>query len=515
MQLRRILLVLGLCACPVLAWADPAPVAPLDLTVDGVSGLRGGALFEGGSAVSGTGNFGTVVRLNANDHLETDPYYGTVRGHNTTYPVHPADYYDMNGIRFDFTVGDLPVVGRDGVVYYEFLLDMNEPNNGGRYLSLEEVKIYTSKYDQAHLDLGALPMSPGDVPGETDWYQGGNPTPVDPQPVLRYDLDSAGDTAVLMNAVLSSGGGGMDIRMLVPLSLILAPGVEVDDYVYLWSLMGSSTRTDDPLDPEYPAGPQSWVEESTHEEWAVNAELSPLVSGGDWGDLPESSVGTYPQANFPTTEAGNTLGQSGAVHLVGLFEWLGPGEWIPEDPTNPNSPLYNPSWDSEEDGQPSEFASADDTTDYDDEDGVEYFVGDGDTVRVTISVSDWEDVVRYHGDEVDEFGRDGLLHLDAWWDSNGDGVFDEATEHVVTETYDPSGWAQNTHTAEIMIPGYAPSNQAPYLRWRLNYGAPNLYWGESTFGEVEDYWVTPEPASLLLLGVPLALLARRRRRRKK
>jgi len=501
MHLRRLTLFILLCTCPLLALGDPAA---LDLTALGRSGYINGTLFEVQEAGgTGSGNLPALVRLKG--QFEYPTYIS--RGHSTSYGAKP--YFDSNNVRVDFQIRDLPVVGRDGLAYFEFLMDFNEPKGSGytQFLSLEEVRIFTNTLPGLSVTTTTYPAAPDLSPLGTE----------------RYNLDGAGDAVVLMDAVVVSGGqGNMDIRMLVPVNVLLGPGAHPDDYVYLWSLFGSKAQYESEITIGHGHNAQQetqphggWEQDATFEEWAYNAEITPIVSGGDWGDLPETPSADYPNANFPTTDAGNSLGETGAVHLVGLFEWLGSGAWVPEDPADPNSSLVNPSWDSEDDGQPTDEAYGDDVADYDDEDGVEYFIGDGDTVRVTMSVSDWEDELRYHGDEVDEFGRDGLLHLDAWWDKDGSGNFEEATEHVVTETYDPSGWGQNTFTDEITIDGYAPSNTTPFLRWRLNYGRPNLHWGESTYGEVEDYWVTPEPASLLLFGVPLALLARHRRRRRK
>jgi len=505
MHLIRCFVILALCLCPMLASADPVPLAgtPLDLTALGTSGFVNGTLFEVQKAGgTGSGNLPALVRLKG--QFETPTIIS--RGHNTSYGVNP--YFDVNSKRNDFQIQDLPIVGRDGLAYFEFLLDFNEPKGGlQEFLSLEEVKIST------HTDPGLF-VTTTTYPAAPDLSPLGTP---------RYDLDGAGDAVVLMDASVVSGGqGNMDIRMLVPVNVLLGPGAEPDHYVYMWSLFGSEeqyaseiTVGNGPTAAQVTVPHGGWVQDAGFEEWAYNAEITPTISGGDWGDLPETATADFPGADFPTTDAGNTLGETGAVHKWGLQEWLGPGRWQRVDPDDVNSALFNPSWDNEDDGQPTDEAYGDDVAGYDDEDGVEYFAGAGDTVDVTMSVSDWEDTVRYHGAGLDEFGRDGLLHLDAWWDKDGSGTFEEGTEHVVSETYDPNSWGQNTTTVPITISGYAPSSQAPFLRWRLNYGRPNLYWGESTFGEVEDYYITPEPASALLLGVPLAVLARYRRRRKK
>ena len=505
MVLRRILLLSAIGACASLACADPVPLAPpvpLDMSVEpgGGSGYVNDAYFAPLTGTSGTGLFPAFVRINNNTGLSM--------GFNTSFT--PFQFDEVGGHTHDLTVGELPVVGFNGVAYFELLLDINEPVADGsdsRYLALEEVKIYTSPTGGNHL-------SPGYSTPPTA-------TQLDALGTLRYDLDGLGDTAVLMNSnVIGGGSGNMDVRMLVPVANILTPDVTPDHYIYVWSMVGGDRE-----DPRYPG--REWIEEATFEEWAVNPNAATLPEDGDWGDLPDNYLTTREPADPP-------LNRMGAVHWLGFNEWLGPGKWTQVDPDDPTSTWVNPSWDGEEEGVPTSRADGDDRADSDDEDGVEYFVGAAETVAVTISVRDYDDAVRYHGSDIIN-GQDGLLHLDAWWDKNADGEFyplepgdpgyDAALdEHVVrNRTYDPSSAAwlsdpnpdPNIHVDMITIPGYAPSQQAPYLRWRLNYGNPNLSWGESQYGEVEDYYIIPEPATIGLLVVPVALLIQRRRRRRK
>lgn len=233
----------------------------------------------------------------------------------------------------------------------------------------------------------------------------------------------------------------------------------------------------------------------TSEHFLING-LSAEYSLGDdddadWGDLPLS---------YATTEA-----QDGPRHLDGAKEWLGT------------------LWDDETNGVPTTDAAGDDTeVTPDDEDGVQFVDGG---VYVTISVAD-RDGGRYD-DDVDDGLWPHHIYLEGWIDLDQDGTFDELddSDHVVDGWHvnpdDEAEWGTTDDEATFFFPvpgwapGMGPQGTGYYSRWRLSYGTPMTWQGLSEFGEVEDYYVTPEPLTALLLGVPLAVLARYRRRKKK
>ena len=223
-------------------------------------------------------------------------------------------------------------------------------------------------------------------------------------------------------------------------------------------------------------------------EWVWAANPSRLVGEFDMGDLPEDR---YP---------GLTLLQTGAVHAVGDYERIGT------------------LWDKEPDGNPSHMAVGDDLDGADDEDGVVY--GEGE-YHVTLSVDDSRS-----GRYSDLDGQE--LYLDGWVDLNQNGVFEdtgvsgetsEYTEHYqVVEN--PATWVDegsnpvNQKTVHVPVPFPAGRRTWYYSRWRLTYGHPNLPSGYAYFGEVEDHLAIPEPATIAILFGGVAMLARRRRRRK-
>ena len=231
-----------------------------------------------------------------------------------------------------------------------------------------------------------------------------------------------------------------------------------------------------------------------HDWWIPRPDSEPTTGGpiADWGDLPDSY---------------DTLAPDGPHHIDGSNEWLGT------------------LWDDETNGAPSGDANADDMDPLtaDDEDGVEFVDGG---VYVTISVAD-RDGGRY--DDTEDAGLwPHHIYLDGWIDLDQDGTFDELddSDHVVGS--EPGGWHVNPADAaewgttddtatfffpvDGWAPGFGPEGTGYYSRWRLSYGAPTTWTGEALYGEVEDYWVTPEPVTFVLFGLPLAVLARRRRR---
>jgi len=346
-------------------------------------------------------------------------------------------------------LGDIPIYVLDGIRYFEYYLDVNEPSGSKTYLSLDSFELYVNP--TAHTTNPPYPNLGS----------------------LRYDMDAgdAGNTVLMDAGTVGSGSGSGDIQILIPESLFLDAGDDPEDYVYAYVAFGGYS------DPE---DPRSFIAESGFEELAVQEDAPHTFGASDFGDLPD----TYK----------TTIANDGAVHRNTLHEWL--GETV----------------DIELDGVPTDKAYGDDEADTDDEDGVEFDLGAGEAT-VTMSVADYADS-RYDGLLT------GMLYLDAWWDADADGTFDEATEHMVAEMYDPSSteWQDdgdgdlNAHTATVAIPDFTPHAQGDYFRWRLNYGAASLSYGESSYGEVEDCYVIPEPATVLILGGALLAVVRRRRR---
>jgi hypothetical protein len=218
---RSLFLAVGL-ACP--AFADV-----IDLTLGGTSrGTVNGAIFEFGDQGGGTGNLGPFVRLQAN---------GSERGYNTSNRSVPFD--EKTGIwTHDLRLNEVPVITKAGIPYLEILLDVNEnTGNGNEFLSLDALRLYTSPTGSQ------------------------NTTDISSLGTLRYDLDTGGDSVILMDYSNAPGSGETDMTVYIPTSALA--GVDPTQYLYLYSEFG--------LRPAEGSGKskQNWSTCAGFEEWAV------------------------------------------------------------------------------------------------------------------------------------------------------------------------------------------------------------------------------------------------------
>lgn len=156
--------------------------------------------------------------------------------------------------------------------------------------------------------------------------------------------------------------------------------------------------------------------------------------------------------------------------------------------------------DDEGDGQPSAGADGDDLNGVDDEDGIVF------TSLLTAGMQAQLDAI---------LTTDGLLDafLNAWVDFNADGDWDDAGEQIFTDV----ALADGVNSLGFLVPVGATLGDT-YARFRLDSGGGLTPYGLADDGEVEDYLVTivptPEPATLSLVALGLAVSAGFRRRRK-
>ncbi len=211
-QLRRafMLFVCALLLAPAYGYAVTLANV-IDLrTQDSMeeTGIGNGALFyQNTSQPTGTGYIDPFLRLQDSPIEEA---------FNTDYRDHgqaPLDAKSDPNYTHSVTFGELQAVPKDGVDYYLFTLDIDEPNAGPmRDISLDEVKIYVGDTP----DLGSLA-------GLT----------------LKWSLDGAGDAVVYLNGgALSPGNGGDDMQMLVPKSFFA--GVDASKYMYFYTKFGAT-----------------------------------------------------------------------------------------------------------------------------------------------------------------------------------------------------------------------------------------------------------------------------------
>lgn len=183
----------------------------LDLTTAGAEAIAGEAIVRQVDAQpTGTGHIQSFVRLQG-----AASGGGGQQGYNTS--ARPLQYDENTSPVFtrNLQLSAVPVVTVNGVSYREFLLDINQKASLPK-LSLDEVRIYTSG------TAGLTGYNP------TDKTLGGE--------AAKFDLDSATDYTVILNARLNSGSGSGDMVLLVPNAAFA--GVDPSSYVYLYSKMG-------------------------------------------------------------------------------------------------------------------------------------------------------------------------------------------------------------------------------------------------------------------------------------
>jgi hypothetical protein len=236
---------------------------PLDLTARGSSGEINGALFNQTDAQpTGTGYIRSFVRLQTNAATE--------QGYNTD--ARPLQFDENKSPQFtrSLKVGDVPLVSVDGVLYREFLLDVNQKSSAP-LLSLDELRVY---------------VGPSGSPTN---YSGGKLDGLD----AVYDLDANGDRWVKLNYRLNHGSGSGDMTFLVRADLL---GTDGGQYVTAYSAFG-----------------QNHGANAGFEEWAVKTKPS-----GDQPSGPLSSLSGYVFHDVN----GNGFRDAGDVGIAGVTVML-------------------------------------------------------------------------------------------------------------------------------------------------------------------------------------------------
>jgi hypothetical protein len=160
-----------------------------------------------GPQAHGRGTMDSFLRIDAN---------GVEEGFNTT--ARPFQLDQVKNGTTALTLSQVPVVTVNGTAYREFVLDVNEPGNKGRTLSLDEVRVYVA--DQGNLKN----------------YNGSNGKLGGQSPV--YNLDSAGNVTVMLKSMVNQGPRASEMALLVPNSLFA--GKSNGSFVYVYSKFGGS-----------------------------------------------------------------------------------------------------------------------------------------------------------------------------------------------------------------------------------------------------------------------------------
>ena len=218
-------------------------------------------LIAAGLAFVTTSAFGTVVDLTGSNNSGTinegqfvytsqqptgtgviDPFLrvqadGSEQGYNTSGGT-PFD--EKPGIwTHDIQFSDLKTtaVSLNGVSYYQLLLDVNEPGGSTSLISLDQLQFYTSAVgSKTTTDLASLGT-------------------------LRWSLDGAGDSYILLDAARNYGSGSGDMLAYIPTSAFA--GVSDSDYIYMFTRFGDQMSADG-------------TTEGGFEEWSLVHNMSPV-----------------------------------------------------------------------------------------------------------------------------------------------------------------------------------------------------------------------------------------------
>lgn len=234
---------------------------PIDLTTAGstYTGADNVIWNQITNQPTGTGVYDPFLRVQA---------VGVEEGYNTdATPNPPLD--DKAGIwTHSLTLGSIHTVKFNGVDYYDFRCDINEPvGHGAELLSLDSFQLYTSSDAGAPsvTNLATLPKT------------------------LRYDMDGTVDQTVYMNYALNNGSGQDDLEVLVPASYFA--GAASTDNLILYTKFGATGA-------------------------AYQADFSSADGFEEWSAFNGPAGGPPPNVPEPTTLlllGGGALGLVGAV----------------------------------------------------------------------------------------------------------------------------------------------------------------------------------------------------------
>jgi len=241
--MKRISLRLGLVtilAVAGLTMAAPARADVLDCTSGCFQTFHGALFIDATVASTGTGVIDSFVRVGGPATV--------VDGHNTDGRPLLNNENSSPSFTHDLQLKDIPVFNVLGVLYYEFLLDINQEGNDP-LLALNAVEICTDA-------SGGLTEANG-CPGTTKYTMGGY---------------NDGSTFVLMDYNRNNGSGSGDLFMYIPVATL---GTNGADFVYLYSQFGVATQPVTGLDLGY--GNNDGFEEWATRLCTINNPCAPPV----------------------------------------------------------------------------------------------------------------------------------------------------------------------------------------------------------------------------------------------
>jgi hypothetical protein len=190
----------------------------VNLTTNGAAGTVNGALFRQIDPQStGTGIIDPFLRIRAK---------GTEQGFNNSVNEFTLDDVAKGGQNYnhDLKLSDVPIVQVGDVNYYQFLLDINEPNSSS-LLSMREMEIWLKNTAIASFSNPKGTYADLSESGATK----------------AWDLDNGSDdNSVELNYALNSGSGAGDMFAYIPVSAL---GDDGSKFVYLYSAFGDPSAS--------------------------------------------------------------------------------------------------------------------------------------------------------------------------------------------------------------------------------------------------------------------------------
>lgn len=209
-----------------------ANASVIDLA-NGNTGTVNGAQFDWTSQQpTGTGVIAPFLRVQAD---------GNEQGYNTSGGT-PFD--EKAGIwthNIQFSDLQATTVTLNGGQYFKLLLDVNEPGGSKSLISLDQLVFYSSPVgSKTTTDLAALGT-------------------------LRWSLDGAGDSHILLDASRNNGSGSGDMYAYIPVAAFA--GTAATDYIYMYTRFGDQVSADG-------------TTEGGFEEWALVNSMTPVPEAG-------------------------------------------------------------------------------------------------------------------------------------------------------------------------------------------------------------------------------------------
>jgi hypothetical protein len=193
---KKFLFIVPVMAALMALTAPAARATDLDLTAGGSGSLQPGIdLFTTTDSQStGTGVIQSFVRISTNND--------TVQGYNTD--ARPLQFDENSSPQFtrSLQLSNVPTVTIGGVVYREFLLDINQ-TGADPLISLNELQIF----------MGNTGSPIGATVGAGGTLNFGS------QATLIYDMDANGDNTIELNYLLNAGSGSGDLFVYIKDSL--------------------------------------------------------------------------------------------------------------------------------------------------------------------------------------------------------------------------------------------------------------------------------------------------------